>query len=86
MTFKRIAYALVFLLMGFSEFAALPGHKHNKLVGSDLVYTKDDVDEMISDVIKTKRYPMFIIDLNETLVNYVGITNNEGCVTNFIQN
>ena len=91
MTFKRIAYALVFLLMGFSAFAALPGHKHNKLVGSDLVYTKDDVDSIISNLhvdatIKTNRYPMFIIDLNETLVNYVGITNNEGCVTNFIQN
>ena len=52
-----------------------------------MVYTKADVDSIISNLhvdatIKTNRYPMFIIDLNDTLPNYVGMTNHLGYVTN----
>ena len=52
-----------------------------------MVYTKADVDSIIDNLhvdatIKTNRYPMFIIDLNDTLPNYVGMTNHLGYVTN----
>ena len=56
-----------------------------------MVYTKADVDSIIDNLhvdatIKTNRYPMFIIDLNDTLPNYVGMTNHLGYVTNLTQN
>ena len=67
------------------------GIEHQKIKGKDMVYTKADVDSIISNLhvdatIKTNRYPMFIIDLNDTLPNYVGMTNHLGYVTNLTQN
>ena len=67
------------------------GIEHQKIKGKDMVYTKADVDSIIDNLradvaIKTNRYPMFIIDLNDTLPNYIGITNKLGYVTNLEHN
>ena len=81
---------LVGIICAFaSDFPA--GTEHQKIKGQQLVYTKADVDSIIDNLradvaIKTNRYPMFIIDLNDTLPNYIGITNKLGYVTNLEHN
>ena len=93
MNIKRFLVNFLIISHGFLAFATVfpPGIEHQKLKGKDQVYTKADVDSIISNLhvdatIKTNRYPMFIIDLNDTLPNYVGMTNHLGYVTNLTQN
>ena len=90
MNAKKIFMCLFIFLFGIicafaSDFPA--GIEHQKIKGKQRVYTKADVDSIIDNLhmdatIKTNRYPMFIIDLNDTLPNYVGMTNHLGYVTN----
>ena len=90
MNAKKIFMCLFIFLFGIiCAFASdLPaGIEHQKIKGQQHVYTKEDVDSIIDNLradvaIKTNRYPMFIIDLNDTLPNYVGMTNHLGYVTN----
>ena len=94
MNTKKIFMCLFIFLFGIicafaSDFPA--GIEHQKIKGQQRVYTKEDVDSIIDNLhvdatIKTNRYPMFIIDLNDTLPNYVGMTNHLGYVTNLTQN
>ena len=93
MNIKRFLVNFLIISHGFLAFATVfpPGIEHQKLKGKDQVYTKADVDSIIDNLhvdatIKTNRYPMFIIDLNDTLPNYVGMTNHLGYVTNLTQN
>ena len=93
MNIKRFLVNFLIISHGFLAFASdFPvGIEHQKIKGKDMVYTKADVDSIISNLhvdatIKTNRYPMFIIDLNDTLPNYVGMTNHLGYVTNLTQN
>ena len=93
MNIKRFLVNFLIVSHSFLAFATVfpSGIEHQKLVGKDKVYTKADVDSIISNLhvdatIKTNRYPMFIIDLNDTLPNYVGMTNHLGYVTNLTQN
>ena len=93
MNIKRFLVNFLIISHGFLAFASdFPvGIEHQKIKGKDMVYTKADVDSIIDNLhvdatIKTNRYPMFIIDLNDTLPNYVGMTNHLGYVTNLTQN
>ena len=93
MNIKRFLVNFLIVSHSFLAFASdFPvGIEHQKIKGKDMVYTKADVDSIISNLhvdatIKTNRYPMFIIDLNDTLPNYVGMTNHLGYVTNLTQN
>ena len=93
MNIKRFLVNFLIVSYSFLAFATVfpSGIEHQKLKGKDKVYTKADVDSIIDNLhvdatIKTNRYPMFIIDLNDTLPNYVGMTNHLGYVTNLTQN
>lgn len=93
MNIKRFLVNFLIVSHSFLAFATVfpSGIEHQKLKGKDKVYTKADVDSIIDNLhvdatIKTNRYPMFIIDLNDTLPNYVGMTNHLGYVTNLTQN
>ena len=93
MNIKRFLVNFLIVSHSFLAFATVfpSGIEHQKLKGKDKVYTKEDVDSIIDNLhvdatIKTNRYPMFIIDLNDTLPNYVGMTNHLGYITNLTQN
>ena len=89
MNIKRFLVNFLIVSHSFLAFASdFPaGIEHQKIKGQQHVYTKADVDSIIDNLradvaIKTNRYPMFIIDLNDTLPNYIGMTNHLGYVTN----
>lgn len=70
------------IMFSFGEFPE--GKQHQKLKGNDIVYTKQDVDDLINPLINSEivcYYPMFCIDLNTDVPNYSFSKTDLGYIT-----